>query len=579
MGVERTLLLKLLGDTAGIDKSLKGTQRRLAEVKKWTKAVALDALITGVEAVTDAIGEAWTGFREGEKASAQLGTTWRNLGLDGSRLSGTIQAISDSTLKLGTDDTEAIMAFNRALQNTGGKPAQAMKRLRIAQDLVANGSAPNLNSALKLISQAAKGSARVVDQFGLKGKTAGARIDELGNKVRGAARKAAKADPFGVLENQINEHLEGIVGAISKGELNDALGELEGIGTDVSAAWDKVGPAVTGALDKMTGGAFSEFVGKLQALGDKFLPKVREGFGALAGVLSGLQGPAQSALDAIQPLVDAFSSSAEGGLAFVLDAVNGAMSTVASLLRGDFETAFSGASETVGKLGEDLNQALLGIPQKLLDAVVPIGAAALAVGQEILNKVIDNANLIPKYLVNILVGEDGIVGKLTGAVGAIGDAAGGIGKAIFDGITGLLGDIAEKVQGVLDDINKALGGVAQLGTVGPNRDGSGSGGGGVGGHGGGVPNRYGPGGGPGGGGHYVPLAAGGIVTRPTLAMIGEGRHHEAVIPLDGRHGLGGSVYNINVMVAPGGDLAEAGRQTVAAIKAYERRDGKGWRSR
>lgn len=41
------------------------------------------------------------------------------------------------------------------------------------------------------------------------------------------------------------------------------------------------------------------------------------------------------------------------------------------------------------------------------------------------------------------------------------------------------------------------------------------------------------------------LAKGGIVTGPTLAMIGEGAHHEAVVPLDGRHSLGG---NITVVV-------------------------------
>lgn len=42
------------------------------------------------------------------------------------------------------------------------------------------------------------------------------------------------------------------------------------------------------------------------------------------------------------------------------------------------------------------------------------------------------------------------------------------------------------------------------------------------------------------------LAEGGIVTRPTLAMIGEGGHDEAVIPLDGRHDMGGDTYYINL---------------------------------
>lgn len=40
--------------------------------------------------------------------------------------------------------------------------------------------------------------------------------------------------------------------------------------------------------------------------------------------------------------------------------------------------------------------------------------------------------------------------------------------------------------------------------------------------------------------HVTGMAEGGIVTAPTLAVIGEGRHPEAVIPLDGRSGLMGS---------------------------------------
>ena len=43
------------------------------------------------------------------------------------------------------------------------------------------------------------------------------------------------------------------------------------------------------------------------------------------------------------------------------------------------------------------------------------------------------------------------------------------------------------------------------------------------------------------------LAEGGIVTRPTLALLGEGRHHEAVIPLDRMGGLGTEV-TLNVII-------------------------------
>jgi hypothetical protein len=66
------------------------------------------------------------------------------------------------------------------------------------------------------------------------------------------------------------------------------------------------------------------------------------------------------------------------------------------------------------------------------------------------------------------------------------------------------------------------------------------------------------------------LAAGGIVTQPTLAMIGEAGP-EAVIPLN-RLGGGGGGVTVNVM---GGlaTSAEIGQAVVNAIRAYNRSAG------
>jgi hypothetical protein len=58
------------------------------------------------------------------------------------------------------------------------------------------------------------------------------------------------------------------------------------------------------------------------------------------------------------------------------------------------------------------------------------------------------------------------------------------------------------------------------------------------------------------------LAQGGIVTRPTLAMLGEAGP-EAVVPLSGRHGMGGTVINVPVYIA-GSVISE--RQLVRVIR-------------
>ena len=86
------------------------------------------------------------------------------------------------------------------------------------------------------------------------------------------------------------------------------------------------------------------------------------------------------------------------------------------------------------------------------------------------------------------------------------------------------------------------------------------------------------------------LAAGGIVTQPTLAVVGEAGP-EAVIPLN-RAGVitpndaisdslapsgAGPTYNISVNAGMGADGAAIGQQVIQAIKAYELRNGPGWR--
>jgi TP901 family phage tail tape measure protein len=68
------------------------------------------------------------------------------------------------------------------------------------------------------------------------------------------------------------------------------------------------------------------------------------------------------------------------------------------------------------------------------------------------------------------------------------------------------------------------------------------------------------------------MAKGGIVTSPTLALIGEAGP-EAVVPLSGRNAPMGSTYNINVNAGMGADGASIGREIVDAIKRYERTSG------
>jgi hypothetical protein len=70
----------------------------------------------------------------------------------------------------------------------------------------------------------------------------------------------------------------------------------------------------------------------------------------------------------------------------------------------------------------------------------------------------------------------------------------------------------------------------------------------------------------------VALAEGGLVTRPTSALIGEAGP-EAVIPLDRLGNMGGATYNITVNAGMGTNGAQVGEQIVNLIKRYERVSG------
>jgi len=68
------------------------------------------------------------------------------------------------------------------------------------------------------------------------------------------------------------------------------------------------------------------------------------------------------------------------------------------------------------------------------------------------------------------------------------------------------------------------------------------------------------------------MAAGGIVTGPTLALIGEAGP-EAVVPLSGRNAGMGNTINVTVNAGMGADGTQIGREIVDAIKRYERVSG------
>jgi hypothetical protein len=74
-------------------------------------------------------------------------------------------------------------------------------------------------------------------------------------------------------------------------------------------------------------------------------------------------------------------------------------------------------------------------------------------------------------------------------------------------------------------------------------------------------------------GGIATLASGGIVTGPTLAMIGEGSGPEAVIPLSQMGNYGGGDINITVQSGVISSPAEIGQTLIDLIQKAQRRSG------
>jgi hypothetical protein len=543
---ERTLALKLIADVNGLKKLDKGT-RQLGKFSKsvlsWGKALSGALVIGGIEKVVTGLRDAWDGFRSGEKAALGMRRAWKNLRLDGSKFKTVLDRVTDSTLRLGTSDDEAVQAFTRSLSTTRDY-GESLRRLTIAQDLVANGSAPNLESAFKMIMQASKGSARVVDRFGLTAETSGGRVRELGRAVRGAAKDKARLEPLGVLFNRMGEDLESIVGSFAKGDFSGFVKGLQGLGQTVSEAL--FGREGRGPNKKHVKGLVDQLGGWGKKMADGLIKGISEvDWGAELGKI-------------LNTAVSALSKAGD----------NGTLSTLAVL----------GTAIAAGIFAVDLFVTAITSMFKL-PVWAAKGTVALAVGAvgTVLSGVFTIAMWTGKEAVDLLAGGakwafgklKNLKGIVAMAVSSLGSAMGGVFIAAFAGaLVGIAAKnlIADKLSevfrsfGVPDDVIQAGRKSGDFGNPLSLLENI-------------INGVFGGG-----------KAAGGPVSGGKSYLVGE-RGPEMFVPgSSGRivpnHAMAGSSsnYSISVYVAPGGDQVETGRAVVRAIQEYEKRAGRTWRN-
>ena len=300
-----------------------------------------------------------------------------------------------------------------------------------------------------------------------------------------------------------------------------------------------------------------------------------------------VNGVWESVKDTIKGVVD----YVKGPVMAMWDTLQGAFNLIAGILTGDFSRAWEGLKGMIGGVVEWIKTTLLGLPADIAAAAIGIGSAIVSgiasgvtgLAEAVWGKITempsaligkvgewltDLASIGGKVINWIASGATGLAAKIweniSGFATALGnDIAGlasdlkGYGSDIInwikDGIASVAKGIADAAKAVvnkaIDFINGAIGKINTVkdwvNNINPGPD---------------IPNIP-----------KIPrLAAGGIVTGPTVALIGEAGP-EAVVPLNGRNGGLGMTINVQAGLVTTPD--QVGQQIIEAIQQAQRRSG------
>lgn len=460
MSIDRILQLKLVTDVGNINQQMSGVEQSVGRVggafntlKGFAGPIAINAALTAVSTLTDAISGGAAAMRAYDDAVFGVGQTLGDMD-QAETIAADLASLSTS-LGFG-DDVSVIEGFGDALIALGGDADMATLAVTAAMD-VARVKGIEVGEAVDLVVKGvATGGQRYARELGTTADTAVGRLDEI-------------TAAFGGSAGAFTETAEGMR-QVADAELGDVFENIGGAVNDLAdtalpvllSIWQEVKPLIFDAISVVGPIAQDIFSG------------IADAVGRMSRLLAALAPAFQTAWSLIAPIVTAMGEAIGGTIGGILDIID---AIILVLEGGSIEEAF-----------------------------------ALAFGG-----IVD----IVKAPINLMLG--GVEAGLNF-----------LGNAFF---------------GALEAIRANLNGIAFVGDQVPDE-----------------PITW--------GGVSIPrLAAGGIVTRPTLAMIGEAGA-EAVVPLSRGGGMG---TTINVYAAAASP-ADVGRSVVEAIEAYERRSGSAWRA-
>ncbi len=596
---------------AGTDKAIRQFQRMEGAGAKAGLAIKKAALPAGIAlaALGAAAVDATKAAIEDQAAQDQLA---RTLLTSTKATKGQVSAVEEFITKTSqaaaVSDDELRPALAILARGTGSL-TEAQKGLGLALD-VAAGTGKPLATVSEALSKAYAGNLRGLNALDPRmkelvknGATAEEAIAILSKTFKGDAAASADtaAGRFKGLGIALDETKES-VGAALLPAVEKILPVIQKFGN-----WAQNNPKVFLILAGAVAGLSVAVIGLNIVMGILALNPVALVLGAIILSVVGLtvgiitlykksetfRKIVEGAWEGVKKAVEIVVDYLKGPVVAAWDTIQGVLEVIKGLISGDFSRVWEGLKTTIGGVLDGIKTTILAFPLLIGGAVLDIGktiVSKIAEGvADIAAKVWEKITGLPQALKNLAVAwVEGLVelgGRIitytvrgvTGLADAAWENIKGFAKVLGEKVEGIAGDIkgiGEKivdyiiegfktaatglVSGLKAIVNKGI----DLVNAGIRKVNAGSR----------KINAILPGNPIGEIGEIPRLARGGIVTQPTLALIGEAGP-EAVIPLSGRNAGMGMGMTINVQAGLVANPDQIGQQIIEAIQKAQRRSG------
>lgn len=525
-GTARKITVEFLGNSRDLERAAKSGEQstsRLGSKLKTVGKVAGGALAVGAIVAGKALFDMAKNAAADEAAQRKLAIGIKNAtGATDAQVAGVEKWISKQGRVLGITDDELRPAFQRLVQATGDVD-EAQRQMSIAMDVSA-GTGKSLKTVSEALMKANNGTTASLSKLGLKTKDAQGNaltLDEalasMSQTFKGQATASANTFEgkmgrlkivFDETKEEIGAKLLPMLTTLATWFLAEGLPALSRFGgwirDNLFPIFERIGAVVKQVMGTMRGDVNGNLGG------------IRETVANFVSIVRSLWGMfGKDILRYTKATFNNIRTVVKG----VLQIIGGIVKVFASVLKGDWRGAWEGVKQILRGAGN--------VIKGLVSQIFNVVSTLVRAGGRVIVSAVRGIPGMLRGLGGLFLGAGKhLMGQFFAGLKAVGGIAGDLASSIWSGIKGFLNSAISSINNGIPDSISIPGA--------PDVD---------------LPNNP------------IPhLAKGGIVKARrggVLALIGEGGHDEAVVPLSGPHaprGLGGDNRPIIVQLVVDGKV-------------------------